>query len=298
MTEAPPTGDRPGHLDDDVLRTYAAEPLPAATAALVDLHLDRCARCRERLSELEPGQTTVGLWQQVDRRLDEPTRSLLERCALRLGVPEYATRLCAAVPSLRWSWWGGAAFLLILAAVVGRWAEATSAPLLFLAVAPALSAVSVAVVTGQRFDPAYAWLVVAPLNGFTVVLVRAAAVQAMAVVLTGACAVALPLAVPYLLGWLVPSLMLTAVCLALSSRTDAARAVLLTLAAWAVGLAVTYRPQELAGTLLLLPEAQLVMAGVTALAAGTLVLLRDGFDRHVPPPLPIDAPGAGSRRLV
>ena len=268
-----------GHLDPDVLRVYATEPLPLATAALVEGHLDRCLVCRERLSPLVADESLPYLWERVDRRLDEPARSLLERCALRLGVPDRAARLCAAMPALRWSWWGGALLLLVLSVVVARSAASPSASLLFFGLTPALSSVGVAVVTGARFDPAYVWLAVSPLNGFTVVLLRAAAVQVLAVLLTGVCALGLPVPGPYMIGWLIPSLMLTAVCLALSSRTDTLPAIGLTLSAWVLGLAVTYRPDLLAGTLLLLPEAQLVMATVTGLAMGALVLLRDRFNR-------------------
>jgi hypothetical protein len=272
----------PGHLDLDVLQAYVARPLPRAAALLVEGHLDRCPTCRTRLAplmEAEEAETMGSLWQQVDRATDEPARGLMERCALRLGVPEHAARLCAAMPSLRRSWWGGAALLLMVAVAMARWADSTSAPLLFFALAPALSAVGVAAVTGQRFDPAYVWLAVSPLNGLRVVLLRAAVVQLMMLILSAVGAAGLPLPLPYLFGWLVPSLMLTAVCLALSSRMDAVPAIALTLGAWLAGLTITYNPDVVAGTRLLLPEAQLAMAAVAVLAAAAVMALRDGFDR-------------------
>jgi hypothetical protein len=220
----------------------------------------------------------TSLWERVDRATDEPTRSLLERSALRLGVPEDAARLCAAMPALRWSWWGGAALLVMLTVAAARWSESASAPLLFFALVPALSAVGVVAVTGQRFDPAYVWLAVSPLGGFRVVLLRSAAVQVLSLVLSAAGAAGLPLPFPYTLGWLVPSLMLTAVCLALSSRMDALPAITLTLAAWAVWLVAAYDADLTAATRLLLPGTQLAMAAVALLATAALVVLREGFD--------------------
>ncbi|MEU9055422.1 zf-HC2 domain-containing protein [Streptomyces sp. NPDC048384] len=286
MTGTQPAGHTHGpggnstHLGPDLLRAYATRPLPAETRDPVEAHLDRCAACRERLSPLMADEAELSsLWELVDRATDEPTRSLLERFALRLGVPEDAARLCAAMPALRWSWWGGAALLVLLTVVAARWSESTSAPLLFFALVPALSAVGVVAVTGQRFDPAYVWLAVSPLGGFRVVLLRAAAVQVLSLALSAAGAAGLPLPFPYTLGWLVPSLMLTAVCLALSSRMDALPAITLTLAAWAVWLAATYNTDLPAATRLLLPGTQLAMAAVALLGIGALVVLRDGFDR-------------------
>ena len=273
-------GGESAHLGPDLLRAYATRPLPAETRDPVESHLDRCAACRERLSPLMADEAELSaLWERVDHATDEPTRSLLERFALRLGVPEDAARLCAAMPALRWSWWGGAALLVLLTVVAARWSESTSAPLLFFALVPALSAVGVVAVTGQRFDPAYVWLAVSPLGGFRVVLLRATAVQVLSLVLSAAGAAGLPLPFPYTLGWLVPSFMLTAVCLALSSRMDALPAITLTLAAWAVWLVATYNADLPAATRLLLPGTQLAMAAVALLGVGALVVLRDGFDR-------------------
>lgn len=273
-------GSDSGHLDPGDLLAYASRPLDREARDLVEAHVDRCADCRARLSRLTADETELSsLWERVDRATDEPARSLLERCALRLGVPEDAARLCAAMPALRWSWWGGAAVLVMLTVAVARWSESTSAPLLFFALVPALSAVGVVAVTGQRFDPAYVWLAVSPLGGFRVVLLRAAAVQALSLVLSLAGAAGLPLPFPYTLGWLVPSLMLTAVCLALTSRLDALPAISLTLAAWGVWLVATYNADLPAGTRLLLPGTQLAMTAVAVLGVVALVVLRDGFDR-------------------
>ncbi|WP_178879968.1 zf-HC2 domain-containing protein, partial [Streptomyces acidiscabies] len=85
-----PDGD-PSHPTTALLRAYANRPLPAAARDAVEAHVDQCAGCRERLAPLmadDPGLTA--LWQRVDHAVDEPDRSLLERCALRVGVPEDA----------------------------------------------------------------------------------------------------------------------------------------------------------------------------------------------------------------
>ncbi|QNP72250.1 zf-HC2 domain-containing protein [Streptomyces roseirectus] len=278
MSETRPTGS--AHLSAGLLRAYAAGPLPEETRDAAEAHLDHCARCRERLGPLMADDAELtALWRRVDDAVDVPERSLVERWALRAGVPEDAARLCAAMPGLRRSWWAGAALLLGLAVAAARWSGSASAPLPFFALVPALSAVGVVAVTGRRFDPAYVWVEVSPLGGFRVVLLRAAAVQILSLVLGAAGAVGMPLPFPYTLGWLVPSLMLTAVCLALSSRMDALPAVALTLAAWGLCLAVAYDTALPAATRTLLPGAQLAMAGVGLVAVGALVVLRDGFER-------------------
>ncbi|MER5943096.1 zf-HC2 domain-containing protein [Streptomyces sp. NPDC001928] len=292
-------GSGSAHLGTDVLRAYATRPLPGEVRGPVEAHLDRCAGCRARLSPLLADEAELtSLWERVDRATDEPSRSLLERCALRLGVPEDVARLCAAMPALRWSWWGGAALLLMLSVAAARLSESTSAPLLFFALVPALSAVGVVAVTGQRFDPAYVWLAVSPLGGFRVVLLRATAVQVLSLVLSTAGAAGLPLAFPYALGWLVPSLMLTAVCLALSSRMDALPAITLTLTAWAVWLVAAYNSALPAATRILLPGTQLAMAAVALLAVGALVVLRDGFDRQGRRATAHEGPTTGTRGLA
>ncbi|MET8982014.1 zf-HC2 domain-containing protein [Streptomyces sp. NPDC004539] len=273
------------HLTTLRLQQYATHPLPEPTRDAVEIHLDLCPDCRDRLSPFVAAEPELSsLWQRVDHAVDEPDRSLLERCALRVGVPEDAARLCAAMPALRRSWWCGSVLLVVLAVAAARWSGSTSAPLLFFALVPALSAAAVASVTGRRFDPAYVWLTVSPLGGLRVVLLRAAAVHILSLVLASAGAVALPLPFPYTLGWLVPSLMLTALCLALSSRMDALPAVSLTLTAWALCLVATYDATLPAATLTLLPAAQLAMAGTAVVAIAALVVLRDGFDRGRPAP--------------
>ncbi|MCM2388917.1 zf-HC2 domain-containing protein [Streptomyces albipurpureus] len=285
MSEAQPVRPADGpdegsaHLSPDLLRAYMDRPLAEGPRGLVEAHLQDCSTCRSQLFPLTGDETAMSrLWVRIDRATDEPSRSLLERCALRVGVPEDAARLSAAMPSLRWSWWGGAALLLLLAVVFARLSESNSASLAFFALEPALSALAVVAVTGQRFDPAYVWLAVSPLNGFRVVLLRAAVVQVLSLAMSSAGAVGLPLPFPHMLGWLIPSLMLTAVCLALMSRMDAVPAIILTLTAWAIWLVFAYSADLPAGTRLLLPTSQMIMAAVAVLACGVLAFLRDGFD--------------------
>src|SRR5438093_4209165 len=113
---------------------------------------------------------------------DEGPRGPVEAVLVRVGVPDHVARLLAATPSLRISWFGATAVALgfsILAAY-GR-----KDPLMFLVVAPLLPLGGVAAAFGPGMDPTYEVGLACPVRTSRLLLIRATAVLAATLVLSG-----------------------------------------------------------------------------------------------------------------
>ena len=262
------------HAGPRLLERYAAGALGPAVAASVEAHVAACGRCRARCVGLvPPARLEVG-WAGVAAALDAPRPGPVERLLLALRVPDDVARLLAATPSLSVSWL--AAVALALASGVGAAHAAADGIVVFLAVAPLLPVLGVAVAYGPGVDPVHEIAVAAPTSGLRLLLVRAVAVLASTVVLAAAAALALP-GLGWAAAWLLPALGLTGVTLALSARVAASLAAGVVVGIWALALV-------LGGTLgedprvLFGPGAQAVHAAVAVAAAAVVVVVRDRFE--------------------
>lgn len=216
-------------------------------------------------------------WERLDAELDAPRPGWFESLLTRAGIADHTARLLAATPVLRRSWLAAVVFLLLT--TVGA-VRTTESPTLFLALAPLLPLVGVALSYGPALDPTYEMTVVAPTHGFRLLMIRTLAVLVAGLGLNGLATLALPGYGLRALAWLLPALALTATGLALTPRLGPVRAPSLVGGAWVVVLLAAQAAQQTAAD----PLAPFTAAGqgvagtVAALAAGLLFLLRDRFD--------------------
>ncbi|WP_246103105.1 zf-HC2 domain-containing protein [Streptomyces piniterrae] len=284
----PPGGPRPPHgprsphtthLEDQMLRAYAYGELLPPRLAHADAHVADCPHCRSRLGDLGDRARTDTGWARLRAVMDVPQPGPVERALLRCGVPDHTARLIAATPALRRSWLIGATVTLLLTVAVARWGRADAAPLPFFVLAPALPVIGVAASFGPRSDPMYEMTLVAPVHGLRLLLVRTVAVVGTTAALVGAAAVAMPGPALRALGWLLPSLALTLITLALSARLDPAVAAGVTGGGWTLALVLTFGDGD---SPLLSGTGQCAAAGAALAAGAVIALTRSSFDRGLP----------------
>ncbi|MFI1015287.1 zf-HC2 domain-containing protein [Streptomyces sp. NPDC020965] len=269
MTEHPANPHPPG----EILRQYAHGILAPDTRHRFEPHLDACAHCRARLAPYTDTPALDRGWERLDRAIDIPLPGPWERLLLALGVPDHTARLLAAAPALRATWLLGTVVTLLFAALTARLAEPGDTPLTFFAVAPLLPAAGVAGSLGRRWDPAYELGQVAAPSAFRLVVLRTVAVLGATVVLTAAASLALPGLSPAAFGWLLPSCLVTVVCLLLLPRLGSVAAAAAAGACW-LGAVTATRHSELLFSL----AGQSVLAGLLIAAVTLLALLRADFD--------------------
>ncbi|MET7701754.1 MULTISPECIES: anti-sigma factor family protein [unclassified Streptomyces] len=279
-TNEKPSGEGAWHADGDDLRAYVQGELTAPRLWSVDTHLAACARCRSALAEVSDPVALDAGWERLDAELDAPRPGLVESLLVRIGVADHTARLLAATPVLRRSWLGAVAAVLMMTVAAADAVRTASSPTLFLALAPLLPLAGVALSYGPVLDPTYEMTVVAPMNGFRLLMVRTFAVLAVGLGLNGLATLALPEYGLRALAWLLPALALTATGLALTPRLGPVLAPGLVGGAW-VGLLVAARLSADGTDVILAPftaAGQGVAAGAAALAAGLLYVVRDRFE--------------------
>ncbi|MDO8392099.1 MAG: zf-HC2 domain-containing protein [Actinomycetota bacterium] len=164
-----------------------------------------------------------------------PARSRFERVLLALRVPEPTARLVAATPVLRWAWTAAVAVVLLFAAVAGdgTW-QAGDQLAVFLALAPVVPVVGVALAYGPSADRGHEVTVAAPMSGLRLLLLRTATVLVAAGGLSLLTVIAAPTKGWMRLAWLAPGLATTLLTLALATRLGVRRAAGAVAGAWLV----------------------------------------------------------------
>jgi hypothetical protein len=266
------------HVAEEELRAYAAGTATAPWLWSTEAHLAACDECRTRLAGMGAARRLVDAgWARLDAELDVPVPGPLERILVRLGVRDDTARLLAATPMLRLSWLAAVASTLALTALVGNLAQQATTPIAFLAVAPVLPLVGVAVSYGPRVDPTYEIAVVSPTHTFRLLLLRCAAVLVVTTALSAAASLALPDYGLVVLAWVLPAFALTLVSLALTPRLGAVTAAAVTGVGWAVAVAATVR-LDTGASALFTPAGQLALAAAGLGAAFAVHKLRPAFD--------------------
>ncbi|MFJ6832883.1 zf-HC2 domain-containing protein [Streptomyces sp. NPDC091209] len=267
------------HVPEEDLRAYAQGELTPPRLWSADTHLAACARCRETLAAISDPVALDAGWERLDAELDAPRPGPVEWLLVRFGVADHTARLLAAAPALRRSWLGAIVALLVMTAVAANAVRAGATPTLFLALAPLLPLVGVAMSYGPAVDPTYEMAVVSPLHGFRLLMIRTVAVLSVGLVVNGLATLALPSYGLHALAWLLPALALTATGLALTSRLGPVLAPSLVGGGWLALLAVARVTTEHDATLApFTAPGQGVSGAVALLAAGLLYLARDRFD--------------------
>jgi hypothetical protein len=214
------------HIDEGQLARYAAgaDDLPDAVVWSVEVHLESCSTCRERLGAgINPA--TAALVGQVRLSLDPMPPPAPER-----SRPLNAVR--------RWSTWS---LLPRLAITVGALLAVLELDILFdkypspvLLMAPIAPLFGVAAVCSRRDDPAWEMVAASPQGGIQLVLRRTITVLAAVVpvlALVGWASGTSPAL------WLPPCLTTTSATLALGSRLGVSRAAAVVAAGWAGAVA-------------------------------------------------------------
>ncbi|MFJ4270480.1 zf-HC2 domain-containing protein [Streptomyces coelicoflavus] len=268
------------HVDEDDLRAYARGELAAPALWSADAHLTACAACRGTLAGVSDTAALDAGWERLDAELDAPRPGRFERLLTWCGAGDGTARLLAATPVLRRSWFGALTAVLLVTFLVAVAAGAADRPTLFLACAPLLPLVSVALAYGPVLDPTHEMAVVSPMHGFRLLMIRTVAVLVVALGVGGLASFALPGFGPAALAWLLPGLALTTTGLALTPRLGPVAAPSVLVGAWAaVLLAADAARASTDGPLAPFTAAGQGVSGLVAvLGAGLLFLLRDRFD--------------------
>ncbi len=229
------------HIDERLLIGYWELSVTAATAASIEAHLMTCTGCRAALANV--GTAAAGglvdqraVWDAVLERVDQPRRSITERLLGALHVRADTAKLLATTPALRLAWLTAVVFVAILASVAAR--IEGDGPWLLLVIAPLLPLAGVATAYGPTMDPTYEIGVAAPTSGLRLVLLRTLAVIATTTPPLAIAALVTPAGGWAAFGWVLPSLALVAMTLALSTVTSPERAAAIVGSGWLVSLIV------------------------------------------------------------
>ena len=208
------------HGDPPTLEAFAAGTLDDVRASSLEAHLLACEPCRDALAALVPVESLERMWRQVAVSIDAPRPGLVERALLTMRVPDHAARLLAATPSLRLSWLLAEVVALgfaVAAATLATGHDADVVRFLFLVFAALLPVAGIAVAFGPGVDPTYEIGAAAPMRADLLLAMRASAVLTTTLAITGMAALTMPGLGAGAAGWLLPSLGLTFVTLALAT---------------------------------------------------------------------------------
>jgi hypothetical protein len=265
------------HAQDSIIAAYVSGRIDDAAAASLETHLLACEACRGAVSGRVDPTAMDRVWAGVRETIDRPAPGLGERALVRVGIREDLARLLATTPALRASWLGAVAATLLFSVVASR--ALGGDPLPFLSLAPLVPVAGVAIAFGRPIDPAWELTLSTPTGGFSLMLIRSAAVLATSVVLAGAAALALPGAGWSMVAWLLPALCLTVLSLAASSTgvaTTVAAGIVGTVWVTAVLLAARLADEPLAA---FAPGAQAAFAALALLASIVVAVRHTSFER-------------------
>ena len=263
------------HATPELIAAYARGEADHPRASSLEAHVIECAACRGALAALADRERLHRSWEEIQAAVNAPRRGPLEAQLVRLGVSDHRARLLAATPSLSASWLLAVALSLGFASLAAQ--QGTRGLLLFLFLAALLPLAGVAAAYGPGIDPTYEVGLVAPMSGFQLVLVRTAAVLASTAALAGLAALTLPQVGWLAAAWLVPSLALTVLSLALATYLAPLVATGSVAIVWTtiVTLATRVADDRLVA---FGPKAQIVLLVLLAAAVLVVACRRDSFD--------------------
>lgn len=211
-------------------------------------------------------------WRAITVELDAPLPGAIERALRRLGLPSEVTRVVAATPALRRSWF----VALFIVVVVGLGAAGNGADrnglFTLLLLAPLVPVLGVSFAYGPDADPGHEIALATPMRGLRLLSLRAFALHSVATIaLLFATMLTPPGSRMVALGWILPSLGLTAICVAATTAMTPRRAAALVATGWAgfvtlTAMATSERLAAFGST------GQLV--ALLAMAAGSLLAYR------------------------
>lgn len=270
------------HTDVGMLRGYQEGALGAAHEASVEAHLASCAECRDHLATLADRIRLDRSWSVIVDQLNGPPTTLLERALVRLGIGEPRARLVALTPVLR-----SPSALAMVAALFGIAAlnvvNGNEVNLyVFLVVAPLLPLAGVAAAFGSIGDPVRELAASTPTSAFELLLVRTLTIVGVTTLVTAGASAVMPYGWASA-AWLLPSLGLTALVMALATWMPVQHAGVVVGGVWTVGATISWRGNRfdhdaLSYFVALRPSGQLALALLTVAAGLVCALRREAFD--------------------
>jgi hypothetical protein len=154
-----------------------------------------------------------------------PTR--IERALRHLGFSAGTTRLVLATPALRRSWFAALAVTVLFALNAAGSGQGPGPERLatFLALAPLVPLLGVALAFGPGVDRTHAMTVAAPLSGFRLLLIRSLTVVAVSIAVLTTAALLVPDSGWWRVAWLLPALAVTTAAMAMQTWLPARFAV-------------------------------------------------------------------------
>jgi len=204
------------HLDRELADRYTGGQVTPVLAASVEQHLIACDECRGLIRADVPRLDAV--WAEVVERVEAPEVGLVERLLKGVGVSGQTARLVAATPSLRAAWLTGVLVVLVLAWLAGHASPRGTA--VFVALAPVLPVIGVALAFGPRTDPTLEIAAASPYSLVRLLAARTTFVVASTVLPATALALFLPGSSWLTVGWLLPALAMSAVVLAAARQVE------------------------------------------------------------------------------
>ena len=270
------------HADRDLLAGYATGRLARATASSVEAHLMGCAECREALGPLVAADRLDRNLEAIVATIDQPVRRWPERLLVRCGVGDRLARLVAIVPGARDPWLGAVALVLGSAILWSMFEVSARNTYLFLVAAPMLPLAAVAAVFAAREDPARELILTTPTAGLELMLARWAAVVLPAFAVTGLFAIAVPDLGWTAVAWLLPSVCMAAVTMALASWLPVRMVAGVVAVMWITAAVLSARGAASAVLIerfvAFRPEGQAALAVAAAAAAVVTVWRRECFE--------------------
>jgi hypothetical protein len=250
------------HVDDVALARWVEGTDGSVTGASVEQHLLTCAECRAKV----PAQPVVDpVWARVQDTIEIPRASLLERLLRRTGLSEADARIVAVSPAFRGAWLVGMAALLAFVTVAGGYGEGRG-QLAFLAIAPLVPALAVALGYDPELDEALETECATAYSRFRLVLLRSAALLVAAFPACVIASLVLPGQIAF--WWLAPAAGCTAAVLALSTWVVPLTATGIVSTAWLVLVSSVARRGSASDVL-----AAHYLLGYAALSAAALLVL-------------------------
>ncbi len=263
------------HADAATLDAYDDGALDDVTAMSVEAHVVACADCRAHLATRFDVDRSEEIWSGVIDAIDGPRALPGERLLARLGVPPHQARLLATVPAARLSGLVAVVSVLLFATIVARGLVESRLPLLVLA--PLAPVLGVALAYGKGVDPLYELGLSSPTGGLRLLLTRSAVVLTFSASLSAFISVVVP-GVRGGAVWLLPSLVLTLLTLALSGAVGSTAAASASAGVWLGGVLLVARLSHRSDAAFEAP-AQAWFAVMVVVLVAVIVFRRRSFEQ-------------------
>jgi len=203
------------HPDQQAIADYQSGALAEADNLALEGHLEECRRCRGLLTD-DPVWVEAS-WNQLRSAVRQPRASWLQRSLAALRVPDATASLIATSPAFRPAWILSVSIVLVATAAAGTVVTTQPIGLLpFLAVAPLVPILGVAVSYASRRDPIYVITMLTPNGGLKLLLQRTLAVTALSLLLAVVPGIVF-MPADLSLAWLLPAIATTSCTLALGT---------------------------------------------------------------------------------